>query len=311
MAHAHGPMAFDSLLLSAQQLCILGRRNLLIASPDTVYTERELVKINTNVFQLLDSEFKHVICDSKTSILFWDSLLGRSCGKFVSGAGPTRTVLVIRGLEKTSTKCQVALLEILRAIEKCLKRSDLFMVIAVIENIEGSELCLYKYLQEKFWFRQPHLIDYNRENTVFSDMESTSSSLSMLLEPTLLESLLSQKDAVGSVKMVPEIRRYALDIVIFLRNHRIVTNGIPTRFIDEFELLVKCLAVVNNYPFVTPLMVQLAARKFFPLKINICDYHAEPTLNWGSDVRLVKSMMDRWNADLVVEDVLANVRAPV
>ncbi|GMM38290.1 hypothetical protein DASC09_056290 [Saccharomycopsis crataegensis] len=334
-------MGYDGNLCMALQLCLIGNRHLLVSSADPVYTERELIHINDELFKFKPkSELRSLICDSKTSLSLINRTLEKDTGRLLSNTkdviddaptnAPVRTVLIIRGLERTSDKFQVALLEIIRNVETKRKSNlkDTFLIIPIIESIEGNEICLYKYLQEKFWFRQPHSINYQTANYIFnsdpSDSEVSSISSDSIINEDLtvpellsydgsspIEDALSKRERIDAVSLIPEIKRYILDIMIFIRNHRIVTDGIPTRFIWEFELLVRCLAIVNNYEYVIPVIVKLAARKFFPLKINICNYEDEPTLNWGSDLLMVKMMMNKWNADLVVEDVLNKVQAPI
>lgn len=280
-------------LVMSERLCLIGDRHLLVSCNDVVECERQLVRCNRQVFLFEDHEVKVVRCDGKssTSMINWITESRGSNG---------RLVVIIRGLENTTLKFQVAMLEVMKARQPQ-KLEEVFLVVAIVESIQGSEMCLYRYLQDQFWFRQTQLVEpFGGESEVVGP-ESVLS----------YEEVVKIRRQVAEVTMIPEIRRYILDIIVFIRNHRIVVEGVATRFIKEFELLVKCLAVVNGYSYVTPVVVKLAARKFFPLRISVCDYEDEATLNWGSEVDLIRLMMQKWNADLVIEDVLKRVQPPI
>lgn len=352
VAVAHDQFAdVDINLYIAQKLCLIGQRHLIISSPDPVYTERELKKINNRLFKFVEhSEVRYLVCDSGTSISVLDEIFQNTSPKqqydtinsidkrldsnnSVPSSIPSKQILILRGLERASLKFQVALLEIMRNHEFKARTAanknpnDIFLIVSIIESIEGNEICLYKYLQDKFWFRQPHIIDYGKhnptllQNTLSSSVSSVTSSEELFTSVARerlridlkdhLKDIFESRAKLLKIAIIPEIKRYILDIIIFIRNHRIVMDGIPTRFIKEFEVLVRCLAVINNYKYITPIIVKLAARKFFPLKINICSYEDEASLNWGSDINLIKMMMKKWNADLIVEDVLTTVQAPI
>ncbi|GME77349.1 unnamed protein product [Ambrosiozyma monospora] len=91
-----------------------------------------------------------------------------------------------------------------------------------------------------------------------------------------------------------------------------VTGGIPTFLIESMHSFLKVYAAINNYDYVIPEMVKVAAKKLLPLHINILsDPNDEPTLLYGSDVRLVGQVINKWNEELVVEDIVNNVQPPV
>jgi hypothetical protein len=111
--------------------------------------------------------------------------------------------------------------------------------------------------------------------------------------------------------MVADIRRYMHDIVVFLRTHRLVRKGVSPKAAKDFEFLVRALCVLHDHDFVTPSIVAVAARKIFPLKIEMCEPQDEPTLQYGSDIKLVSKWIQKWDQELIVENVLDNASPPV
>ncbi|CAN6665162.1 hypothetical protein TRVA0_036S01288 [Trichomonascus vanleenenianus] len=129
-----------------------------------------------------------------------------------------------------------------------------------------------------------------------------------LISPDYLVWLRSQ---ARKVTIVADVRRYMQDIVIFLRTHRLVRRGVSTKACRDFDLLVRCLCVLHNYEFATPTLVSIAARKIFPLKIEMCDPYDEPTLQYGGDVQLIAKWMKQWDQELIIESVLEQVDPPL
>lgn len=69
--------------------------------------------------------------------------------------------------------------------------------------------------------------------------------------------------------------------------------------------------MVENSDYATPTLVAKAARKVFPLKVDICRRpEDEPTLHYGSDIKLISNWLQKWDAELIIEDVLNIVPAP-
>lgn len=119
---------------------------------------------------------------------------------------------------------------------------------------------------------------------------------------------------LGRTVVIPEVKVYMQDIVVFLRTHRLVQSGraVSPKAVKDFDKLVRILCVVRGGDYATPSLVAAAARKLFPLKVDMCrGPELEPTLHYGSDIKLVTQWMRKWDAELIIEDVLNIVPAPL
>ncbi|KAI1772939.1 hypothetical protein F4818DRAFT_129013 [Hypoxylon cercidicola] len=111
-----------------------------------------------------------------------------------------------------------------------------------------------------------------------------------------------------------EVLRYQMNIVSFLRMHRAVAPGggsatpLATK---HFTQLAKCLAAVHGLDYVTPSLVGLAANKIYPHRLQIVTPKRERSVQWGSDIAAVETLLEGIGPELVIEDVLAEVAAPL
>lgn len=101
------------------------------------------------------------------------------------------------------------------------------------------------------------------------------------------------------------------NIVVFLRNHRLVRKGVSPKAVKDFDRLLRAFCVLHGTLYATPSIVAVAARKIFPLKIELCQPSNEPTLHYGSDVNLLNKWVLKWNSEMVIDDVLNSVSAPL
>lgn len=113
------------------------------------------------------------------------------------------------------------------------------------------------------------------------------------------------------ITLVPDIRQYMQDIVLFLRNHRLVSKGVSPKSVKDFEFLVRMLSVLHDYDFATPSLVAIAAKKLFPFRIQVCHPIDEPTLKYGGDIKIVAQWMKKWDSELIVEDIINCVPPPL
>lgn len=123
--------------------------------------------------------------------------------------------------------------------------------------------------------------------------------------------LMAMRQRLKTLTIIADIKRYMQNIVVFLRTHRLIRRGVPTKSVKDFELLVKALCILHDYEFATPSIVAIAARKVFPLKIELCEPEDEPSLNYGSDINIISNWLKKWDQDLIIEDVLKNVEPPL
>ncbi|KAI0426170.1 hypothetical protein F5Y09DRAFT_72364 [Xylaria sp. FL1042] len=109
-----------------------------------------------------------------------------------------------------------------------------------------------------------------------------------------------------------EVQRYQMNIIAFLRLHRAVAPGsVPPVATTHFRTLIRSLAALHGLDFVTPELVQLAARKIYAHRIVIVPAEHERSMQWGSDLAAVKALLEDMQPEDVVEDVLGMVDAPL
>ncbi|CDK29583.1 unnamed protein product [Kuraishia capsulata CBS 1993] len=305
---------FDEDLYTAVWMAIIARRHLMVSSPDIVRTQTEIEGIIRSTWNAQD--VLTIRCDSSTTFESLCSLLINPTKE-----DAVRSVALVTGLEQTTEETQIQMAEMLRTEQFVLENRhfkaphDLFTIIAVIEARNNRETELAKPLMQRLWFRQPHVpVELGGDSSLTS---GSSSGFSMgrgtvLSESALLEKVLLMRKKVSSVTIVPEIRRYLYDIIVYTRLHRMVVGGVATFVIRDLEEFMRAICVVNDYEYCIPSVVKIAVRKLLPMRIQVLQKaENEPTLQWGSDIRLVQEMIMRWNADFIVEDVLNHVQPPI
>ncbi|ODV59137.1 Mtc2p ASCRUDRAFT_77235 [Ascoidea rubescens DSM 1968] len=260
--------------------------------------------------------------------------------RYKSSATLIKPINIITGIENLSINYQIALLDILKKKKLLINniyyfKTDIFITILILDNKiqnpnQNNNFKLYKPLEDQFFFKQPNYpkllsskfnlpenVDFQVYNQIPKKVQNNipNGFQTSKQKPKLsanVKQILSFRSQIPSIEMISEIKRYIFDIIIFTRNHRVVNGGIPTRVIAQFETMVKSLCIYYNYSFVIPSIVKLAARKLLPLKIHLLsDINHEPTLQYGSDSILLQSMLEKWDVDKVIQDVLRNVQTPI
>lgn len=74
---------------------------------------------------------------------------------------------------------------------------------------------------------------------------------------------------------------------------------------------IRCLAPLHSLDFVTPSLVTLAVRKIYPHRIEITTPENERSMQYGSELSAVVSMLDGMTAEKVIEEVIVAVEAPL
>ncbi|GAW12705.1 hypothetical protein ANO14919_020750 [Xylariales sp. No.14919] len=109
-----------------------------------------------------------------------------------------------------------------------------------------------------------------------------------------------------------EVQRYQMNIIAFLRLHRAVTPGsVPPAATTHLRMLVCSLATLHGLDFATPELVQLAIRKIYTHRIMIVPAEHERSMQWGSDLAAVNTLLEDMQPEDVVEDVLSMVDVPL
>ena len=120
-------------------------------------------------------------------------------------------------------------------------------------------------------------------------------------------SLLTQKTHTS----VP-VTRYQSNIAAFLRTHRAIAPGSVTpTATHHLARLCRSLAPLHGIDYVTPSLVALAARKVFLHRIEVvADARRERSVQWGSEVGMVKAMLEGVGGEDVLDEVLGGVGVP-
>jgi MoxR-like ATPase len=107
------------------------------------------------------------------------------------------------------------------------------------------------------------------------------------------------------------VTRYQANIVAFLRTHRAVAGGITPTATRHLETLCKSLAPLHGLDYVTPSLVALAVRKVYLHRILIVtDPARERSVQWGSDAKVVRELLEGVGPEEVIEEVLGMVGVP-
>ena len=102
------------------------------------------------------------------------------------------------------------------------------------------------------------------------------------------------------------MKQYQQNIISFLRLHRAVAGGISAPATKHFDKLTGCLAPLHDLTFATPSLVALAARKIYLHRIQIVKPEKERSMQWGSDIDAVATLLEGIRAEDVIEDVLGS-----
>ncbi|MCJ1341944.1 hypothetical protein MMC31_000122 [Peltigera leucophlebia] len=239
------------------------------------------------------------------------------------------SIVILKNLDLADEHVQIQVLELLRT-KRIFTRTAFysapktFLVVAVKSS---SGLPLVNHLNDHIFISHYHGIDDgfanleegtgwfedDRASTAsvvhrFVISESVKSSEAPILSSKDIRALTALKDRVV---VAAEVNSYLHSIISFLRLHRAVGGGITPRATRHLNLLVKCLAPLHKLDFVTPSLVTLAVRKIYPHRIEITSPENERSMQYGSDLSAVATMLDGMTAEQVVEEVLVAVEAPL
>ncbi len=131
-------------------------------------------------------------------------------------------------------------------------------------------------------------------------------------DPVISEADVAGLARAGQLVLVDvDVLRYQMNIVSFLRMHRAVAGGISPLATRDFERLMKSLAPLHRLDYVTPSLVALAAKKVYLHRIHIVAPEKERSMQWGSELAAIRSLLTGVGPEDVLDDVLAMVGVPV
>lgn len=260
-------------------------------------------------------------------------------------------VIVVRNMNGSSLEIQSLVLELARSRRvstrtfSVLEAPETFLLIVLLPKIT-AQLPLFNHLREEFFISHYHSFDPEEKTLTQevkealgmeeSDVDSLASVVVRKASPSTPVIPLSHhrhpfqiypplggvlvpcgvitqlKSLTTDVKISTEVKRYMMDIVVFLRMHRAVFKGVSARATRNFELFVKCLAPLHGLDFVTPALVSLAVFKVYTHRIEIVrKAEDERSVNWGSRPEAVEMYLRQMDVESVIEDVLDNVAPPL
>lgn len=79
----------------------------------------------------------------------------------------------------------------------------------------------------------------------------------------------------------------------------------------HFDQLMRNLAPLHKLTYVTPALVDLAAKKIYLHRIQITAPENERSIQWGSTLEAVSSLLEDIGPEEVIEETLEMVTAPV
>jgi hypothetical protein len=247
-------------------------------------------------------------------------------------------VIIAKNLDEAPRQVQIQALELMRtkriytrtSVQNAPKR---FLFIALLAGGDGPRLT--KHLNDYMFishFHDPEDGFPNLED-IYDDGSSISSVVkkSPIQEPDTLDATIS-----AAVRHVPifcpthadqsqdidhltelshhttvsvEVKQYQQNIISFLRLHRAVAGGISAPATKHFDKLTRCLAPLHDLSYATPSLVDLAARKIYLHRVQIVKAEKERSMQWGSDLDAVATLLEGIGAEDVIEDVLGTAGA--
>jgi hypothetical protein len=242
-------------------------------------------------------------------------------------------VIIAKNLDEAPKQVQIQALELMRtkriytrtSVQNAPKR---FLFIALLAGGEGPRLT--KHLNDQMFISHfhdpedgfPNLEEDDDGNSISSVVKKSPISspepwllpmISALVSDMFVcrRTLLIKSQEIEHLSQLSdhatvtvELKQYQQNIISFLRLHRAVGGGISAQATQHFDKLAMCLAPLHNLSYATPSLIALAARKAYPHRVHIVQPEKERSMQWGSNVDAVASLLEGIGAEDVIEDVL-------
>ncbi|RFU31260.1 hypothetical protein B7463_g5057, partial [Scytalidium lignicola] len=226
------------------------------------------------------------------------------------------SVLILKNFDEAPLQVQIQALEMIRT-KRLFTRTSVhsapkqFLLMALVAGRGGPRLT--KHLNEHMFISHFHDSEDGFPNLDETDSDTESSS-SVVKKSYTKEVLPLPAISVEDIDQLAhlsdqmtfnmEVKQYMLNIISFLRLHRAVGGGITPAATQHFEKLAKLLGTIHGLTFVTPSLVALASRKVYLHRIQIARPENDRSMQWGSDLNIVKEILDGVFPEDVIEDVL-------
>ncbi|KLJ06761.1 hypothetical protein EMPG_17755 [Blastomyces silverae] len=132
-------------------------------------------------------------------------------------------------------------------------------------------------------------------------------------EPYLIreEHIKTLRRLSDNVTLSADVINYLQNIIIFLRMNRGVAGGMTAASTRHFQLLTRCLAPLQRVDYVFPSLVALAARRVYRHRIYVAEPANDRSLMYGSSLKAVDLVLAGASPEMIIEEVLADVEAPL
>ncbi|CCH59386.1 hypothetical protein TBLA_0B05580 [Henningerozyma blattae CBS 6284] len=176
-------------------------------------------------------------------------------------------------------------------------------------DLLSSCITIQNWLKQKFWLActEPDTEAVNQQGltSLISNPFSTSNNSFATVEKNSNDSSNSinninntgiEFDLEKAISVTPVVRRYIMDLMIQVRNHRFTHHssggGASTSALKALLELARMISLSKNKTFVTPRDVKLAACWYFPSHINIItDSSMDSSILYGSKPDLVDELL--------------------
>ncbi|KXT05988.1 hypothetical protein AC578_309 [Pseudocercospora eumusae] len=217
-------------------------------------------------------------------------------------------VVIAVGLDSAIEAVQVQAFELLRS-RRMFTRSamhvapkDLLFVVVLC----SPEARLTRHLNDLFCMSHHHADD---DGFIHLDAQLDSSTAEV---PKInAEDITQLRELAKDVNLTHEIAQYLHNIVVFMRNSRLIKGGVTATATRQLRILSMALAPLHGLDYVPPSLVALAARKIYPHRLVLATEKTERSLLWGSDPRAIRDLMQNVTIEDAIENVLGSVEAPL
>lgn len=119
------------------------------------------------------------------------------------------------------------------------------------------------------------------------------------------------RDKISNITLTIEVRAYIYDIIVELRYSRFVKGGLPTYILFNLIEFIKFWAFINDRTYITPRIVKTCCQIILPECLNLTLVEEDPTLMYGSEIKLINQLNKIINNEDIVEIALLKVKPPI
>ncbi|EFR04661.1 hypothetical protein MGYG_07667 [Nannizzia gypsea CBS 118893] len=244
----------------------------------------------------------------------------------------TVNVIIAKNFDRISQSIQVQTLEMIRSRRVYIKATTYnvpnnFIFIPILSS-DTRELSsrLNNHLNEHISISHYHdpsvgLVNLEGDGSSLADERgslssavwNSSYSAQLADKATLIseENIDYLRGLIPRVTVSTEVYCYIENIINFLRFNRAIFCGITAPATRQFHKIVKCLAALHGVDYIPPSLVALAAMKIYRHRISVAKPEDDRSMMYGSDINAVEKILSSATPESIIEDVLAEVEAPL